>query len=247
MFKLPQGKREEILEKYSYICVYCFDEADSVDHIIPRSWIVSHIDDNLVAACMWCNTHLSSMTFHSTSPSIALPQKQKYIRDLLQKTKPKKDPRSKCPDCEKYFRPLINGATLLICSKCLEPKSLSVSYPKPKSKPISYPKPKSKLIAATPDAISRISVPYVENKRVEPVKVQIAPPAPLTTQILPTNPKLPKDTLVSVIQATYFLGISRTKMLEMVRTKEVIPEHIGNDWYFESNIINQLAHTSPKF
>ena len=53
--------REEILRRDGYICYYCHGNADSVDHVVPRSKIpedMKHLidhPDNLVAACMRCN------------------------------------------------------------------------------------------------------------------------------------------------------------------------------------------------
>lgn len=53
--------RNEILQRDGHICYYCHGNADSVDHIIPRSKITEDMKhlidhpDNLVAACMRCN------------------------------------------------------------------------------------------------------------------------------------------------------------------------------------------------
>jgi CRISPR/Cas system Type II protein with McrA/HNH and RuvC-like nuclease domain len=110
-------KRERILEKYDYICVYCLDEATCVDHIVPWSYSRNNSDDNLIAACNWCNQKLYNKVFSPTSISMALDKKQKYIRELLNQFG-KRDPRSRCPDCHLYFRPLVDGATMLICPDC---------------------------------------------------------------------------------------------------------------------------------
>ena len=47
--------RERILRRDQYICQYCGQEADTVDHVIPRRLGGLDSDDNLVAACSRCN------------------------------------------------------------------------------------------------------------------------------------------------------------------------------------------------
>jgi len=47
--------RERILRRDGYICQYCGQEADTVDHVIPRRLNGLDSDDNLVAACQKCN------------------------------------------------------------------------------------------------------------------------------------------------------------------------------------------------
>jgi 5-methylcytosine-specific restriction endonuclease McrA len=47
--------RERILRRDGYICQYCAQEADTVDHVIPRRLGGLDSDDNLVAACSRCN------------------------------------------------------------------------------------------------------------------------------------------------------------------------------------------------
>ena len=47
--------RERILRRDGYICQYCGQEADTVDHVIPRRLGGLDSDDNLVSACARCN------------------------------------------------------------------------------------------------------------------------------------------------------------------------------------------------
>jgi 5-methylcytosine-specific restriction endonuclease McrA len=47
--------RERILRRDGFICQYCAQEADTVDHVIPRRLGGLDSDDNLVAACQRCN------------------------------------------------------------------------------------------------------------------------------------------------------------------------------------------------
>jgi 5-methylcytosine-specific restriction endonuclease McrA len=47
--------RQRVLVRDCYTCQYCSQEADSVDHVIPRSLGGGDEDWNLVASCMKCN------------------------------------------------------------------------------------------------------------------------------------------------------------------------------------------------
>jgi 5-methylcytosine-specific restriction endonuclease McrA len=47
--------RERILRRDGYICQYCGQEADTVDHVIPRRLNGLDTDDNLVSSCRKCN------------------------------------------------------------------------------------------------------------------------------------------------------------------------------------------------
>ena len=48
--------RNLALQRDNYVCVYCGQQADTVDHIVARSKGGSDNLDNLVAACRQCNT-----------------------------------------------------------------------------------------------------------------------------------------------------------------------------------------------
>ena len=47
--------RQRILRRDGHICQYCGQEADTVDHVIPRRLGGLDSDDNLLAACYKCN------------------------------------------------------------------------------------------------------------------------------------------------------------------------------------------------
>jgi 5-methylcytosine-specific restriction endonuclease McrA len=47
--------RERILRRDGYICQYCGQEANTVDHVVPRRLGGNDVDDNLVASCRRCN------------------------------------------------------------------------------------------------------------------------------------------------------------------------------------------------
>jgi 5-methylcytosine-specific restriction endonuclease McrA len=47
--------RERILRRDGYICQYCGQEADTVDHVLPRRLGGNDSDGNLVSSCRRCN------------------------------------------------------------------------------------------------------------------------------------------------------------------------------------------------
>ena len=47
--------RKWVLERDCWICVYCGQTANQVDHIIPKNHGGSDLPSNLVAACFSCN------------------------------------------------------------------------------------------------------------------------------------------------------------------------------------------------
>jgi 5-methylcytosine-specific restriction endonuclease McrA len=47
--------RENIFIRDSYLCQYCGDDAESIDHIMPKSKGGSHEWGNVVACCKRCN------------------------------------------------------------------------------------------------------------------------------------------------------------------------------------------------
>jgi hypothetical protein len=222
--QLSSAKREEVLKRYWYICVYCFGEADQVEHIIPNAWIVTNIDDNLVATCEACNIHLSDMIFHPTSFSIALIKKQKYIRELLGRTR-RKDPRSKCPDCHSYFRPLIDGATMLLCSKCQD-KRLGIAERREQehidviNKQKNEDKKRDLWVKGWLKELTRSL--YLLPAKAQPIQ------------------ELPINKLILFNQAACFLGITKNELRRQCIIHSLKPERIGRGWYFESGDINRI-------
>ena len=51
-----KDQRIRVLKRDGYICAYCGQEADQVDHVIPRKVGGTHDLDNLVACCKSCNS-----------------------------------------------------------------------------------------------------------------------------------------------------------------------------------------------
>ena len=55
-----------ILRRDGFICQYCGQEANTVDHVIPRRLNGNDSDDNLVASCRRCNLSKGGRFFVST-------------------------------------------------------------------------------------------------------------------------------------------------------------------------------------
>ncbi len=55
-----KDQRLRVLKRDGYICAYCGQEANQVDHVISRKDGGSHDLDNLVACCAKCNQLKSS-------------------------------------------------------------------------------------------------------------------------------------------------------------------------------------------
>ena len=55
-----KDQRIRVLKRDGYICAYCGQEANQVDHVISRKDGGSHDLDNLVACCAKCNQLKSS-------------------------------------------------------------------------------------------------------------------------------------------------------------------------------------------
>ena len=47
--------KQRILRRDGFICQYCGQGANTVDHVIPRRLNGNDSDDNLVASCRRCN------------------------------------------------------------------------------------------------------------------------------------------------------------------------------------------------
>ena len=108
-------KRTKILERDSYICQYCGDYGDRMDHIVPLSYwysLEANDDHNLVAACEDCNKYASDLLFADFK------EKAIYCRDMKAKyAKPKP---WICTGCRRKFKHRGDGSTIFLCDKCEE-------------------------------------------------------------------------------------------------------------------------------
>ena len=58
-----QKRMQRKLRESIGFCVYCGLEADTIDHIIPKSRGGSDEESNLTAACFFCNQEKADMTY----------------------------------------------------------------------------------------------------------------------------------------------------------------------------------------
>jgi 5-methylcytosine-specific restriction endonuclease McrA len=62
MYDIHPRLRTVVLEESGWLCSYCGSEADSVDHVLPRSRGGTSKRTNLVAACRKCNSQKGAKT-----------------------------------------------------------------------------------------------------------------------------------------------------------------------------------------
>jgi len=62
--------RKAILKRDNYICGYCGSQARCVDHIFPRILGGDNTTDNLIAACLQCNSRKGGRTLKEARMSI---------------------------------------------------------------------------------------------------------------------------------------------------------------------------------
>ena len=85
--RLWRNIRERVLRRDGYICQYCGQEADTVDHVIPRRLGGNDNDQNLVSSCRRCNLAKGGRFFESkrtppTPRSISNPQNASISHEL---------------------------------------------------------------------------------------------------------------------------------------------------------------------
>lgn len=69
------------LQEDNFICQYCYEEGNTVDHIIPVVYGGTNKRENLVCACTTCNSFASSFIFNDfASKQIYLHNKKKIWR-----------------------------------------------------------------------------------------------------------------------------------------------------------------------
>ena len=57
--------RERILREFKHKCVYCTGTATEVEHVEPYSYSKDNSEQNLVAACVYCNSVARDIVFES--------------------------------------------------------------------------------------------------------------------------------------------------------------------------------------
>lgn len=105
--------RARIMKRDEYLCRYCTDWADCVDHILPHSYGGRDDDENLVACCHFCNRKAYSKVFDSFEA------KKEYLAQFLpEKLKRRRRKICICADCGEFFEYRKNGATSVLCGLC---------------------------------------------------------------------------------------------------------------------------------
>lgn len=78
-----KANNPRVLRRDRFVCQYCFDLADSVDHIIPRSISRDDTMGNKVACCTECNRIAGNLAFNSFAEKKAFILKVKAKRVYL--------------------------------------------------------------------------------------------------------------------------------------------------------------------
>jgi 5-methylcytosine-specific restriction endonuclease McrA len=65
--------RGAVLLRDDHTCQYCGAPAESIDHVVPRSRGGEHTWENVVAACLRCNTQKRDRLLHETSMRLPRP------------------------------------------------------------------------------------------------------------------------------------------------------------------------------
>ena len=104
-----------VMKRDEYLCRYCNDWADCVDHILPHSYGGTNDDGSLVASCSFCNKAATDKVFDSFE------EKREYLQQFIS-LKIKRRSRKICifPDCGEFFEYRKNGATAVLCQVCAE-------------------------------------------------------------------------------------------------------------------------------
>lgn len=124
--RLTRNKKDAVLERDAYMCVYCGDIATVVDHILPWDW--NHNDDfiNLVASCSDCNSIASDKIFSGLIEKAAYIRTQRGLAKWVKREFQRRSVNI-CISCHAYFKLCAHGATNFLCPRCayeagLEPK-----------------------------------------------------------------------------------------------------------------------------
>jgi 5-methylcytosine-specific restriction endonuclease McrA len=82
--------RMTILQRDGFICAYCGQQADTVDHITPLAKGGTNDPDNLTAACNRCNATKKDSTafFLRQSPPIDTPPNLSLAPQIMTRIKP---------------------------------------------------------------------------------------------------------------------------------------------------------------
>lgn len=101
---------QTLIDYYGGLCFYCQDEiAVCIDHIIPYSWEVNNEIDNLVPACIYCNSIAGDRVFEDVE------HKRQYVVNRRKRTN-----RAICTDCLLPFTYREHSPSLFLCAFCYD-------------------------------------------------------------------------------------------------------------------------------
>lgn len=64
--------RRTVFARDGHRCQYCGGQAESIDHVVPRSRGGTHTWDNVVACCRRCNTHKEDRLLHEAGLTLSV-------------------------------------------------------------------------------------------------------------------------------------------------------------------------------
>ena len=103
---------ESLIACYGTRCFYCRKEiATTIDHVRPYSWDQCNLIDNLVPACVLCNSLASNMMFDDVE------HKRQYI--LSQRAK-RNNRQAICSVCLLPYTYLHHSPSILLCAECYD-------------------------------------------------------------------------------------------------------------------------------
>lgn len=101
---------KDLIDIYGARCFYCRQEvATTIDHVVPYDWDGDNKIENLVPACILCNSLAGDKIFEDVE------HKRQYI---LMKRKDRHSMRSICTDCLIPFSYRIHGCSMFLCPEC---------------------------------------------------------------------------------------------------------------------------------
>lgn len=114
--------KQKILERDNYICQYCGDYGNVVDHILPVNYKDIAKKDNLITSCRTCNSILSDKVFDTFLDKWEYVINKRYnkmqkriqkIQKMKSKIKLEMKLQRKYIDNKKYYNIILDISNLL--------------------------------------------------------------------------------------------------------------------------------------
>ena len=132
---LNPSLRYKILDRDGNTCGYCGYEATQIDHIVPYSYGGRDDEDNLISCCAICNCIASDRVFDTLDEKRAFIV-ARYGQYFERRWARVRKQLSMCGDCGFIFIPRVDGATALLCAKCVKIDRYTVSESKQEKRKI---------------------------------------------------------------------------------------------------------------